>query len=311
MNEFWQSLDELLNRQLFSLGGWTLSLHRALSFILILAVAFALSIFFQRMVDLAFRRREIQDEGTQAVVKRLLHYLILLIGLGVGLETVGVELTALFTAGAVFAVAIGFAMQTILQNFVAGVILLIERSIKPGDILDVEGMRVKVVTMGIRTTVARTLDEEDLILPNSLLSQSIVKNFTLRDTLYRVRVPVGVSYGSDMRQVFEILKSASSGLPGVGYDREPVGTVDRIRELLGQLRGFGLDQQFMGLSTDRVEAQREYLVGSEKSQHHHRVPPVGRAFRSAGGKVPAGSGRNSFSSRLNDASWCPGAGQIL
>lgn len=222
MNEFWQSLDELLNRQLFSLGGWTLSLHRALSFILILAVAFALSIFFQRMVDLAFRRREIQDEGTQAVVKRLLHYLILLIGLGVGLETVGVELTALFTAGAVFAVAIGFAMQTILQNFVAGVILLIERSIKPGDILDVEGMRVKVVTMGIRTTVARTLDEEDLILPNSLLSQSIVKNFTLRDTLYRVRVPVGVSYGSDMRQVFEILKSASSGLPGVGYDREPV-----------------------------------------------------------------------------------------
>lgn len=222
MGEYWQSLDELLNRQLFSLGDWSLSLHRALTFLVILAIAFGLSLFLQRMVDLAFRRRELKDEGTQAVVKRLLHYLILLIGLGVGLETVGVKLTALFTAGAVFAVAIGFAMQTILQNFVSGVILLVERSIKPGDILDIEGMRVKVVSMGIRTTVVRTLDEEDLILPNTLLSQSMVTNFTLRDTLYRVRVPVGVSYGSDMRQVMDVLKASASGLPGMGHDRDPV-----------------------------------------------------------------------------------------
>lgn len=204
--DFLDSVREVLNTNLFSLGKQVVTPSSVLSFLLILLAAWIISRALQRMLSMTFRKRDLQDEGNLAAVQRLMHYVILLVGVGVGLETVGVQLTVLFTAGAVFAVAVGFAMQTILQNFVAGVILLAERAIKPGDVLEVEGMRVKVVSLGIRTTVVRTLDEEDLILPNSMLAQSMVKNFTLRDPLYRVRIPVGVVYESDMKVVMDTLR---------------------------------------------------------------------------------------------------------
>jgi len=110
-------------------------------------------------------------------------------------------------------------MQNVVQNFVAGVILLLERSIKPGDILEVEGLVVKVIDMGIRTTVVRTWKEEELIMPNSIFSQSPVKNYTLRDNEFRLGVVVGVSYDSDMKKVIEASMAVAIGAklcePGV------------------------------------------------------------------------------------------------
>ncbi|HEY3233094.1 MAG TPA: mechanosensitive ion channel domain-containing protein [Polyangiaceae bacterium] len=158
----------------------------------------------------AFKRRGIDaQEGGVGVTQRLIHYAILIVGIAVALQTAGIELGALFAAGAVFAVGIGFAMQNIAQNFVSGVILLVERSIKPGDILQVDSRIVKVVKMGIRATLVRTLDEEDLIVPNATLVQSTLKNYTLEDDLYRLRVRVGVDYSADMRIVRELLIQAA------------------------------------------------------------------------------------------------------
>ena len=131
-----------------------------------------------------------------------------MIGSGVS-DTAGIDLTALFAAGALFAVGLGFAMQSIAQNFVAGVILLGERSIKPGDILQVEGKFVKVLEMGIRASVARTRDGEDLVIPNAVLIQTTVTNYTLKDSAYRIRVPVGVTYGSDMKLVKDTLTTVA------------------------------------------------------------------------------------------------------
>ena len=182
----------------------------------------------QRSVARLFRSRGVSDEGTIAGTNRLVHYTILIIGIGIALQTIGVNLAALFAAGAVFAVAVGFAMQTILQNFVSGVILLLERAIKPGDVLEADGRLIRVVRMGIRTTVARTLDDEDLIIPNSNLVQATVKNYTFRDSLYRVRVTVGVSYHSDMKQVDQVLGATAKGLPSRVQESEPVILMTRF-----------------------------------------------------------------------------------
>ncbi len=206
-------LRSILTRELFQVGDHTIHLSGLITFVVIVLATYVLSRLAQRVIRLTFQRRQLQDEGTMKAVQRLVHYLIFLIGLGIGLETLGINLTALFAAGALFAVAIGFAMQSILQNFVAGVILLVERTITPGDILEVEGKRVQVVAMNIRTTIVRTRDEEELIVPNSILSQPIVKNQTLRDDLSRVRTQVGVTYDSDMRQVMAVLKQVATDLP--------------------------------------------------------------------------------------------------
>ena len=181
-------------------------------------------VFISRLVSRLVRRalaplgerlEPVVGERAVTLTLRGVHWLILLAGVVVALNTVGVSLdslSGLFTAGAVVTVAVGFAMQNIAQNFVAGAILASERSIKSGDVIEVEGNVLRVQSMGIRTTVARTRDDEAIIIPNSLLVQNPVKNFTYQDSIYRIRARVGVAYESDMRQVFETLTGVADSL---------------------------------------------------------------------------------------------------
>jgi len=181
-----------------------------LTFVSMLGLSWVLRLGMRR----ALRRGKIEAAGGDlGVADRLLHYGFILAGLALALNVAGIKLGSVFTAGAVFAVGFGFAMQNIAQNFVSGIILLIERTIKPGDVLEIGSQIVKVMKMSIRATIVRTLDDEDIIVPNSTLVQSNVKNYTLEDNLYRVKVVVGVSYESDLKQVREVLEKTTGAIP--------------------------------------------------------------------------------------------------
>lgn len=206
---------------LFQFGDNTVRVGTLLAATAILLTTILIARLVTKGFDQALQRSDIKDPGTIRVFDRLIHYTILLIGFGIALETIGLDLTALFTAGAVFAIGLGFAMQNIAQNFVSGIILLLERSIKPGDVLDVEGRIVKVSRMGIRSTVARTLDEEDIIIPNSALVQAPVKNYTLKDSLYRIRTTVGVVYSADMAKVQRVLAETARAMTWRVQSKEP------------------------------------------------------------------------------------------
>jgi len=211
-----------LDRELFTVTGQPITIANLAIALVIVLVAFWVSSVVQRIIQVSLNRRGIEDEGTVGATKRLTHYLIILVGMAVAVQSIGINLSTLFAAGAVVAVGIGFALQNILQNFISGLILLTERSIKPADILEVDGMIVRVVEMRARSTVARTLDEEELIIPNSLLVQSTVKNHTLRDTFYRVRARVGVSYSSDVDRVTSILLETGKAFERRHRHRDPV-----------------------------------------------------------------------------------------
>ena len=207
---------------LFQIGGTPVTLATLISVLLMIIAAFWLSRGVRRMLTRGFALVGVNDAGTIGVATHLAHYFILVTGVAVALQTLGVNLSGLFAAGALFAVGIGFAMQNILQNFVSGVILLSERAIKPGDVLEVEGLVVRVSRMGFRATVVRTRDEEDLIVPNATLVQSTVKNYTLRDPSYRLRATVGVSYRSDMALVNRVLEETARAQPFRKQDVDPV-----------------------------------------------------------------------------------------
>ncbi len=215
-------VQRIISYEIFELSGTGINLMLILTVGLLVIITWAVSSFLQRAVEQAFRSRGVEDMGTTAITKRLLHYAIMAIGLGIALETIGISLSALFAAGAIFAVGIGFAMQNIAQNFVSGLILLVERAIKPGDIVEVEGRVVRILKMGIRTTIGRTRDEEEIIIPNASLVQSTVKNYTLDDTFFRIRAAVGVSYDSDMRLVRKSLTKAGNSVQGRLTERDPV-----------------------------------------------------------------------------------------
>lgn len=206
---------------LFKIAGTEVTLLSLFLFFIIIAASLIISSLMQRALRRSLEQRFIRKKGTFAAILRLTHYTVLVIGFGIALQTVGISLSTLFAAGAIFAIAIGFAMQNVMQNFVSGIILLAERSIKPGDIIEVEGNVVKVIDMRIRTTVVRTWKEEDLIMPNSIFSQSTVKNFTLNDDQFRLNVEVGVTYGSDMNKVMEVLENTAREMPWRSTDGEP------------------------------------------------------------------------------------------
>ena len=213
---------QILNYQIFSLGGNPITPASILTFLVFVGVALVISRIVTRALERALRARGVVDPGMSAIIQRLSHYFILALGLGLALENLGLNLATLFAASAIFGVALGFAMQNIAENFVSGLILLLERAIKPGDVLEVEGRVVVVERLGLRTTVARTRDEEEIILPNSTMVGSAVKNYTLRDSLYRVRASVGVAYGSDMDRVANTLRGAGHDLEWRLKDRDPI-----------------------------------------------------------------------------------------
>jgi len=198
--------------ELFKIGTTVVTLVTLTTAAVIILLSYLVSRGVRAALHRFFARGGLAPSGEVGAIERLAHYGIVLIGIVVALRTTGIRLDALFTAGAVFAVGFGFAMQNIAQNFVSGVILLFERTIKPGDVIEVGGQIVKVQQMSIRATIVRTLDEEDVIVPNSSLVQSNVKNFTLEDNIYRVRVTVGVSYNSDIRQVRAVLESCARSM---------------------------------------------------------------------------------------------------
>jgi len=226
-----------VDKPLFTLSGTKVTLFSIFLFLLILLITVIVSIYLQRGLKKTLQARFAKREGTLSALLRLLHYFILIIGFSIGLQVVGISLSALFAAGAVFAIGIGFAMQNIVQNFVAGVILLLERTIKPGDILEVDGTIVKIIDMGIRTTIARTLIDEELIMPNSVFSQSTVKNYTLRDNTYRLGIVVGVSYDSDMEKVMKVLEKTASD---VAWRLPEPGPAVRLQEFGASSVDFGV-----------------------------------------------------------------------
>ena len=213
---------ELLTEPLAKIGDTPVSISTVITIVVIIVGTFIAARLIQAAIRRTFAKRGVERSGAAGLAGRLLYYVTMVTGVAIALQTAGIKLGALFAAGAVFAVGIGFAMQNIVQNFVSGVILLVERSIKPGDIIEVSDMLVRVKDMGIRTTLVRTMDDEDMVVPNATLVQSTVKNFTLHDTHYRLRVVVGVTYDSDMALVRRTLETVAQELEWRVRDAEPL-----------------------------------------------------------------------------------------
>ena len=199
----------ILSKELFRVSGTSISVFTLITLFFIVVFTFWLA---KRLRKLTHQILSSRNPGAAASVSGLVNHTTLIIGFAVALSTAGINLSALFAAGAVFAVGLGFAMKSIVENFVAGIILLTERTIKPGDILEVEGIVVKVLDMGIRSSIVQSRDGHDIIIPNSILSQNSVKNFTLRDSFQRIRVSVGVEYSSDMKVVRDVLTETMAAI---------------------------------------------------------------------------------------------------
>jgi len=203
--------------------------------ILIAALVFGAGLFITRIVQAITRRtvmpRTRLDKGARSSIVSGLGYVGFFIAVLTAISAGGLDLTNLAFLGAALGVGIGFGLQNIVNNFVSGIILLIERPIKVGDWIEVAGTHGTVQKVNVRSTVIQTFDRASYIVPNSELISGAVMNMTHGDLMGRVIAPVGVAYGSDTRKVEKVLLEILRAHPMV-LRRPPPSVV---------FKGFGAD----------------------------------------------------------------------
>ena len=196
-------------------GSISVSVEDVLAFVLAVWAAYLLSSFIRFVLqEDVYPRRKI-PAGMAYAASRLLHYVILSLGFVVGMGVLGVDLTKVTVLIGAFGVGLGFGLQSVVNNFVSGLILLFERPIHVGDTIELGNLQAQVERIGIRASVVRTLRGAEIIVPNSQLVSDQVTNWTLSDQLRRIDLPVGVSYSATPQKVIEVLEAVAGDHPGV------------------------------------------------------------------------------------------------
>lgn len=201
MSTLTADFDVDLNRELFAIGKTSVTLVSLGAFALTILLTIVISGLLRRAIMRFFRH----SQGPAYAVGRIVQIVVVLSGLMVALDNVGVDMTALATIGAVLTVGIGLALQDVARNFVSGLVLLAERPVQRGDFVVVGDAVGEVRDISLRATRLLTRDGVLLIVPNSQFATNSVINRSQPNNHYRARIAVGVDYGSDPELVREAL----------------------------------------------------------------------------------------------------------
>lgn len=255
--------------------GWTIGSWRvSVGYILAAGLLFYGSFLASRalrsiLVEEVFPRRGV-ERGVQISMGRLVHYGIVLLGFLLALSALGVNFTNITIIGGALGVGIGFGLQAIVNNFVSGLILLFERPIRVGDYIEISGLWAEVKRIGLRATVVETFDRADVVVPNSDLISGQVTNWTRTNRVIRLKVPVGVAYGSDVALVIKILLETAQDNPSVLSSPKPQAL----------FTGFGDSSLNFEVRAYLSDIDNMFVVRSEVLQE------IDRAFREAGVEIP-------------------------
>ena len=222
MNETLQTIKQ------FCVKVWNTELFASVTIgsILLLLILFASVIIIERIVQKQLIRRFLSRTKLQSSLQfglsRIIGYTLIAVGFYVAFQLVGVDLSSLAIIAVSLGVGVGFGLQNIINNFVSGIIILAERPISIGDRIEVAGVAGRVTKMQLRSTTVVTNDNITMIVPNADFISNTVTNWSHGDPKVRIRVPVGVAYGSDLKLLQQLLLEAAGEHPKALRDPSPV-----------------------------------------------------------------------------------------
>jgi len=206
----------------FTRGFVSISLGDVLALVATIWASFLISRFVRFALEEDVYPRLPMGRGLPYAISNLLHYVILLIGFTVAIGALGVDLNRMTLLTGAFGVGVGFGLQTIVNNFVSGLILLVERPIQVGDAIQMADLDGEVRRIGIRSTTVHTWRGAEVIVPNATLISGNLTNWTLSDRTRRLELPIGVAYGTDPDRVIALLTETAAAVPGVLAKPAPV-----------------------------------------------------------------------------------------
>lgn len=208
LRDVWHVVQTVWSFELTAIDDRPITTGKILVGITLLAIGFLFSGFASREIGRRVLPRLGFDVSASAALESIFFYLLLVLVTLTALRLLNVPLTAFTLLGGAFAIGLGFGSQTLISNFISGLILFAERPIKVGDLIDVEGIYGTVEQIGARSTWVRSGENVHVVVPNSSFLEKNVVNFTLSDDEVRTHVSVGVAYGSPTREVARLLRQA-------------------------------------------------------------------------------------------------------
>lgn len=209
VEETFQYIWDLLQVQLFTIQDTPVTFFKVVIFILLLIGFSILASFVKRFLNKRILPRFIKDSGLRYTLSRISQYIIVVIGIFISFQFLGINMTGLAVIFGFLSVGIGFGLQNITSNFISGLIVLFERPISVGDRVSVSDVEGDIEEINIRSTTVKTLDNISIIVPNSEFVSRNVINFSHGDTTYRLSIDVGVSYSSDLDKVVKALNEVA------------------------------------------------------------------------------------------------------
>ncbi|MFW5432318.1 MAG: mechanosensitive ion channel family protein [Methylophilaceae bacterium] len=210
-------------KEWFQIGATAITLSRVLGFVLIILLIHWIAKIVEKVIYNFASSRAGASLSASSIytLSRISRYIILFVGTVVGLNFIGFDLTSLAIIGGALGVGIGFGLQNIFNNLVSGIIILLERTLKVGDFVDLEsGVMGRVSEINMRYTRVTTNDEVDIIVPNSEFINGRVINWTLGNLHRRMHIPFGVAYGTDKEAVKQCALNAATSLSYTVEDKQ-------------------------------------------------------------------------------------------
>lgn len=231
MIDLWEPITAYLGVKLsnpFVIGTVTFTIGSILTFILILTVSFLITSFISFILNGESLKFLKLPKGIPSAISLVIRYFIIAFGFVLALSSLGIDLSKFNLMAGALGLGIGFGLQTVISNFVSGLILIFERPILPGDTVEVNNLLGKVKRIGVRSSTISTFDGAEVVVPNNNLVADDLINWTLSDNIKRIEVSIGTKYGSDPNEILKLLSDVVEKNKSVLKDPSPLILFDEF-----------------------------------------------------------------------------------
>ncbi len=288
-----EPLIEILEQVSFHVGKQKLDLWTLLTGLVTVVITVLVALWLSGEIEARLLASETLDPNLRVVLGRLVKAVLSVVALLLSLSIVGIDITALSVFSGALAVGLGLGLQKIASNYVSGFIILLDRSIRIGNLVALDATTSGVVTqITARYTVLRTLAGTEVIIPNEYLVSNIVRNESFTDSRLRVVVPVQVAYGTDLEQAMRLMTEAAQAQPRVLAEPVPQALLTLFADSGINLElGFWIADPQAGIGS--VRSAINLSIWRSFHEHGIEIPFPQREIRLLGGALPATAGDGS------------------
>lgn len=269
-DDVWGTIKKFLDLG-YQFGDGEKSIHITVGLLLLLTVAFLLtSTVLQAIRRFFTRKMEMDDKLKFISIFKFIKYLVYVVVILFTMSAAGIDITILITASAALFVGLGLALQEIFQDIIGGIFIIVDKSLRVGDIIEIDNKVGKVFEIKLRTTRAITRDDKVIIIPNHKFISDIVYNYTQNHKTTRELVRVGVAYGSDIDLVTKILLDVIKGQRSILKSPKPFVIFEDFGD---SALVFAVNFYISDSFTDpKIKSEVRYKIDAEFRKHNISIP---------------------------------------